>query len=109
MAVLRNPCEGHPFRHFRVGAVPFRWKHQTIADPVLLGWLGYAVATTPEGALVFTRFLYGLRCLGTGSPLTKHLPNRCRRVRIRVNPASLIPRKRAASGCVAVAKIAPIA
>ena len=58
---------------------------------------------------VFTRFLYGPRCLAAGSPLTKHFPNWRRRVRIRANVASVVRRNRAASACVPVARVAPMA
>jgi hypothetical protein len=35
---------------------------------------GHAAAAKLEVSIVFPRFLYGLRCVGTVAPFAKHLP-----------------------------------
>src|ERR1700683_1209944 len=98
--VLRNPCEGHPFRHFRP------------TSALQLGitiWVGHAAAARLRIAGAFLRLLYGFRFLGTVSPVSKHPPSRRNRVRMRVNPALVVPSNSAASPLVPVARIAPIA
>lgn len=56
-----------------------------------------------------TRLRYGLRCLGTRSPVWKHLPNWRRRDRMRQKPAVVVPSTSAAALGVAVPAIASIA
>jgi hypothetical protein len=56
-----------------------------------------------------TRLRYGRRCLGTRSPVWKHLPNWRRRERMREKSALVVPSNSAAPRGVAVAAIASMA
>jgi hypothetical protein len=69
-----TPVKGTRFGIFVFGEFP-RWRHRIVAIRCSVVVLRVHAARMQALIRVFTRFLYGPRCLGTGSPFSKHSPN----------------------------------